>query len=229
MCTRFTIYGERCSGTTYLESLILENFNISITWDYGWKHFFGFHDFKKRNADDDQTLFIGIVRNPVNWIQSFFSTPFHIPAELTQIVPFLNNEFYSINDDGTVRPEDLNYITNRKYKNIFELRRYKNHYLMNVMKTNVKNYILINYEKLKDDTFTCLNILQKQFNLIRKSPIYKNIDYYKNIKTSLYSNNKSTFKLPQRVVSTIIGSIDVSQESTLGYNFNTSIVKFKLF
>ena len=229
MCTRFTIYGERCSGTTYLESLILENFNISITWNYGWKHFFGFHDFNTHNADDDQTLFIGIVRNPVNWIQSFFSTHFHVPAELTQIVPFLNNEFYSTNDDGTVRTEDLNYVTNRKYKNIFELRRCKNHYLINVMKTNVKNYILINYERLKDDTFTCLNVLQKRFNLKRKSTIYKNIDHYKNNKNLTYVNHKSNFKLPKRFVSIIINSIDLSQESTLGYKFNDQVVKLKLF
>ena len=30
----FTIYGERCSGTNFLESAIKENFELEITWKY---------------------------------------------------------------------------------------------------------------------------------------------------------------------------------------------------
>ena len=44
MVNNFTIYGERCSGTSYLEGIITKNFNAKITWDFGWKHFFGFED-----------------------------------------------------------------------------------------------------------------------------------------------------------------------------------------
>ena len=65
MLNKFTIYGERCSGTTYLEQIINLNFKADITWEYGWKHFFGFHDLT--NSDD--TLFICIVRNPYDWIK----------------------------------------------------------------------------------------------------------------------------------------------------------------
>ena len=39
MIKKFTIYGERCSGTNYLENLILVNFDVNLTWEYGWKHF----------------------------------------------------------------------------------------------------------------------------------------------------------------------------------------------
>ena len=44
MLKKYTIYGERCSGTNYLESIININFDSNITWEYGWKHFFGFQD-----------------------------------------------------------------------------------------------------------------------------------------------------------------------------------------
>ncbi len=67
MVTNFTIYGERCSGTNYLEQLILENFELPVTWKYGWKHFFGFSNLE--NSDD--TLFFGIVRSPIAWFDSF--------------------------------------------------------------------------------------------------------------------------------------------------------------
>ena len=39
---KITIYGERCSGTNYLETLLARNFHdYKLTWEYGWKHFFG--------------------------------------------------------------------------------------------------------------------------------------------------------------------------------------------
>ena len=75
----FTIYGERCSGTNYLEELLLLNFDVEIVWDYGWKHFFGFDDLT--NSDD--TLFIGIIRNLEDWINSLYREKHHLPTHLT--------------------------------------------------------------------------------------------------------------------------------------------------
>lgn len=45
MICKYTIYGERSSGTNYLENLITLNFDVTLTWKYGWKHFF--LDFEK--------------------------------------------------------------------------------------------------------------------------------------------------------------------------------------
>ena len=61
MIKKYTIYGERCSGTNYLENIIDINFDVNLTWEYGHKHFFGHQDNKLKNSDD--TLFICIVRN----------------------------------------------------------------------------------------------------------------------------------------------------------------------
>ena len=94
MVTKFTIYGERCSGTNYLEQLITSNFELPVTWQYGWKHFFGFSDLQ--NSDD--TLFFGIVRSPIEWIDSFFKNPYHIPPQNKNIKNFLFNRFYSMNE-----------------------------------------------------------------------------------------------------------------------------------
>ena len=76
MIQNYTIYGERCSGTNYLERIMGLNFDINITWNYGWKHFFGFQDNKLENSDD--TLFICIVRNLPDWINSLYRTPHHL-------------------------------------------------------------------------------------------------------------------------------------------------------
>lgn len=42
---KFTIFGERCSGTNFLEKAILENFELEMTNEYGWKHFWGYSDY----------------------------------------------------------------------------------------------------------------------------------------------------------------------------------------
>ena len=63
MITKYTIYGERCSGTNYLEDIISKNFNVEITWRYGWKHFFGHNITDKTNNLDLQETLIGEVLN----------------------------------------------------------------------------------------------------------------------------------------------------------------------
>jgi hypothetical protein len=55
------------------------------------------------------------------------------------------------------------------------------------MPNNVKNYILINYENLRDKTSNILSIIENKFLLIRKFPVYKNIEYYKNNKNKKYT------------------------------------------
>ena len=76
MLKKYTIYGERCSGTNYLENIININFDVNITWEYGWKHFFGFQDDLLKNSDD--TLFICIVKNLPDWINSLYRQPHHL-------------------------------------------------------------------------------------------------------------------------------------------------------
>ena len=64
--TKFAILGERCSGTNFLEESILSNFNITHTNEHGNKHFFCFNKYDNANTSD--TLFIGIIRNPIYWL-----------------------------------------------------------------------------------------------------------------------------------------------------------------
>ena len=95
MIKRVAIYGERCSGTNYLEELLKLNFDVEITWEYGWKHFFGFNNLE----GSDDVLFIGIVRNLEDWVNSFFREKHHVPKNLCGKTKFLTGEFYSVNND----------------------------------------------------------------------------------------------------------------------------------
>ena len=132
----FTIYGERSSGTVFLEEAITKNFNLPVIWYYDWKHFFGMYDFDTENANVteegnaiDNTIFIGIVRDPVMWLSSFSKNLQYVPDCNHALTNFLNNPFYSAAKNGDqeeVIQEDVNYITKERFKNIFELRKLKN-------------------------------------------------------------------------------------------------------
>lgn len=194
MLKKYTIYGERCSGTNYLENIININFDVKITWEYGWKHFFGFEDDKLKNSDD--TLFICIVRNLPDWINSFYRNPHHLPQNLTRnINNFLNNEFYSIPDSWAcigyykdkykILGEDRNIYTEERYKNIFELRHTKIKWMLEDLPNKVKNCIFIRYEDLINDfDKTLLKIKDKGLE------VKKNINFPLN--TNNYKNNQKT-------------------------------------
>ena len=222
MIKNFTIMGERCSGTNYLENLVLENFNIEVTWKYGWKHFFGFYDFKK-NEEEDETLFIGIVRHPIYWIDSFYREQHHIPNKPKPLKNFLFDTFYSIDEKtNNIFDKDINYITKKKYKNIFELRFLKNYYLLNIMPQNVKNYILINYENLRDNTEVVLTNLKNKFNLIPKFKLYKNIIKYKKTDKKYV---KKDIEIPVNSQLICAKFLNLHQEARLGYSLNLSLNK----
>ena len=140
--------------------------------------FFGFHDNELLNSDD--TLFICIVRDPIDWINSFFREKHHLPlqymknlTEEEKIYKFLNDEFWSFKDwsfkDKNVNIDtskeilnDRNIYTGDRYKNIFELRYTKNNFLLKDMPKKVKNYIFIRYEDLKYNLDKVLNLLKKK-------------------------------------------------------------------
>jgi hypothetical protein len=162
---QFTIYGERCSGTNYLEKVITNSFNIPITFNFSHKHFFG-HTPPSLLSSAQNTLFIGIVRNPFNWIQSFYKEKYHVPMLLRKNLDnFLTMEWYSENDDHTENLFDRNYISKKRYKNIFEMRNAKNAYLINYMPRIVNNYFLINYDLMLTDQMEYLKHIAQTFNL----------------------------------------------------------------
>ena len=178
---KVTIYGERCSGTTYLEELLKLNFEVTMTWDYGWKHFFGFNDLS--NTDD--VLFIGIIRNLPDWLNSFYKNPHHIPKELKNSVDdFLTRPFYSLDTNPDVHLE-----TKERYKNIYELRHVKNKFLIETMPKLVKNYCLITYDELVDNFHKTMNKLKQHLTPTKHFP--SNINYYKNQKDTLFTKKKT--------------------------------------
>ena len=93
---KFAILGERCSGTNFLEESITNNFNLEYTAEYGNKHFFCYNKYDTDTTTE--TLFIGIIRNPIYWINSFSKELYHVPEINKELNNFLFNEFYSVEE-----------------------------------------------------------------------------------------------------------------------------------
>lgn len=179
MINKFTILGERCSGTNFLEEAILKNFDLNITWEYGWKHFFGRSDFE--NSDD--VLFLGIARDPISWLNSLYRDPHHIPPHIRRsVTSFLNSEFYSehfVNGALEEIMEDRNFKNEKRYKNIFELRSNKLIYLKNDLQNKVMNYYFIKYDDLCNNYDFILSDLSEKFKIKTKQSSFLKIEYYK--------------------------------------------------
>jgi hypothetical protein len=188
---KVTIYGERCSGTNYLEELLILNFDVEIVWCYGWKHFFGYSDL----SDSDDTLFIGIIRNLEDWINSLYREKHHLPDHLTKTIDtYLNNTFYSIYDNKNEIIEDRNIDTGERYKNIFELRLVKNKYLIEKMPNLVKNYCLITYDDLLDNFVDIMYKLKDCGLKIKDDSNFPlNITYFK-------KDQKTIFKKKENII-----------------------------
>ena len=165
---KFTIYGERHSGTNFLEQCIKQKFGLDITYQFGFKHWFGFCKPEKIRYNR-QILFIGIVRNPYNWLTAFYDAPHHVPKHSrNRFEDFLTNEWYSVNYQQQEIVEDRNYATrfpHTRYKNIFELRQQKCIYLSQIMPLIAKNYVLLSYDSFLKNHNNFLKIIGNSFDL----------------------------------------------------------------
>ena len=215
-----TVLGERCSGTTFVEYAIQWNLGLKYYVTCG-KHFFG-HDNSIFNTDlMKETLVICVVRNPIDWIDSFFKRLHHVPPHNKRsIYNFLHNEFYSIHEHdplkGQEKMEDRHIITKERYRNIFELRKTKQDFMLREVPQLVPHCIIIRYEDMRDDFDRTLDHIRERFNLQRLHNPYKQITQYKGTYTACYF--KKPILIGLREQETILKSVDVEQEALLGYN-----------
>lgn len=211
MITKYTIYGERCSGTNYLEELINANFDVTLTWQYGFKHFMGFVDLL--NSDD--TLFICIIRDPHKWINSFYREQWGLPKLYKVLDNFITQPMYYLDSSMNEILSHRNiYNHDEQYNNIFEMRHLKLKYMIDDLPLLVKNYILIKYEDLIynfDKTMNrikCMGLKVK----IQKFPI--NIWHYKKKKNVKFQSDSKIDSISNELVK---DKFNKHYEKLLGY------------
>jgi hypothetical protein len=221
MIAQFTIFGERCSGTNYLEEVILNNFDINVTYEYSHKHFFGFQNELLQISDD--TLFICIVREPISWINSFFKNMHHLSLQFMELDKnikkylFLNAPIWSLHENNTENLFDRNIYTGKRYKNIFELRYTKLKYQLTYLPTQVKNYIFIRYEDLLTNfNETMHKIKNKGLKVKNEDTFPLNSNKYKNT-NKIFTFKKNYEIHPDKILNNPFFKVFNEYDKKLGY------------
>lgn len=174
---RIQIYGERCSGTNYLEHLLKENLRfIRFPWNYGWKHGFPPLDM----VDSDSCLFIVIHRHPYDWIRSLYMQPWHAARELRQLdfSGFIRHEWWCVWDQHAYKqPGDPLYgmemiqercpVTGRRFPNVLQMRNAKLKAWLE-LESRVANCIQLRYEDVDSNPTEYLATLSERFSIRRK-------------------------------------------------------------
>jgi hypothetical protein len=152
MIEKFCVFGERCSGTTYLENLIESNFGLPMTDEFGLKHFWNMTDFSNNNT----TLFIGIERELLSWLDSFAKTPH-------QVHPYRPYDYEAL----FFKPIRSYYQGDmvEDYENIIECRRTKSNIIRSLFPNLLKHYFFITYEELVANPIEFLHTIQTRFQL----------------------------------------------------------------
>lgn len=164
---RFQIFGERCSGTNYLEHLLKYNFgDDSVTWQFGHKHWYIDHDRIKNTPSSQDTIFIAIIRDLRDWIRSFFAHPHHLDRRARNIRQFLTQPIVSM-----VTPPEYQ-------KDIFELRASKLNDLFQ-LRNSAPHVLYVRYEYLRDHPEEWITALSQKYNLPLVHPNVEPVLTYK--------------------------------------------------
>ena len=158
------IYGERNSGTNYLENLLNANLEyLKAGTKLGWKHGFINQPHLKK-YDLSQTLALIISKNPYAWLVSMHQKPYHAP-QLANIAfsEFIRKEWacYSgkynymkpINVDSNIllnsteMMRERHPLTKQRIENVVHLRNLKNQSFLKLINI-FENYYFIRYEDL---------------------------------------------------------------------------------
>ena len=180
------IFGERNSGTNFLEFLIEKNIkdiNIFVSgWSEciatGWKH--GFPKIELFNGLES-TLFIFIIRGLNSWIKSMYKNPYHYkkPDNINQFLTkkLVIDEPYKYADVNIYKSEQQNiiHIRNAKIKSYLEF--YK----------KVNNAIFINLSDLQTNNIKFLKFLKTTYGL----KLNKYVPIQRHTKTSQYMKNRN--------------------------------------
>lgn len=209
------IYGERCSGTGFLEFLLRKNMKDGdkIVFvspkinnkSYGWKHGIPKEidgGLINKKYKDEKVLYICIFRELYSWLNSIFHNPYHM-------VPFGDfKKFLEQKQKSKVKKRDINdYITGKHFsnddngRNIFEIRYLK--FIKHLEFYNSQdNIIHLNMEFLQKNPKFLLDVLEVVYGMETVREINTNIKYTKNIKkrkldelkNAIYNNNTMTYK-----------------------------------
>lgn len=246
--TAFKIFGERNSGTNFLEELVKANLlnnqkPLVLERNFGHKHYpcwynqpqeFFHGPAKLYTLKGDNVLFLVIYRNPYDWLRSMRKKPFDANPNLREL-PLSNfiRTVWSLNPENPIvkREEEKNPWVDRNpedgsfFENLMQLRTAKIQ-TMQKIKDHAENVYYINYETLRDYPRQVLSEIATLFNL-KQSKVYHPIIYQKGEKSLGIYKKKTYEQIDQKDLDFINEQLDWTVENSVNYTIvnNSSEIK----
>ena len=230
------IFGERCSGTSYLARLVEKNFEqVESTKSFGFKHWFikdhnprgrlnRSTDFQcvRRLDDSDDTLFIVIHRDPFDWLRSLNAKPYHAPGHWNlSFSEFIRKPWLCAerNRANPLWPEDeQGYYFIEEAENILRLRSQKIQHFLNLEGT-VPNVVFMKYEELVAD-LGVLEEVAEEFGIpLQSRPLQDETFYFGGGRQKTFHSGKKYPPISPEDLGFIRRNLDWGLESSLGYEW----------
>lgn len=169
---RVLVLGERSSGTNYLARLFEENTKLEVVQSPAWKH-----GFAQMQAIAAETLVVGVVRAPLDWLRSMHAKPWHAEPALQamEFSEFIRAEWHTHIDRPRLfhgaegrrihrvpLQQDRHPLTGRPFANILELRAVKARSLLGYRHRGC-HLALLRYELARDRPLGVMNLIAARF------------------------------------------------------------------
>lgn len=237
--TSYKIFGERNSGTNFLQELVGTNLLngdkfIKADESLGHKHYPCWYElpleFYKNSPrlytleGSENVLFFVIYRNPYDWLRSMRSKPFDADPSLRDLnfSTFIRTKWKLNIKRELVRDEmkknpwvDRNPKDGSLFQNVMKLRTAKIR-AMNEVKNRVNNIYYINYETLRDHPEKVLEEIADLFDL-QKSDVYRPVIYKKATKKLGVYKEKKYPPISTKDLKFINSQLDSEVENNIGY------------
>ncbi|MAM60140.1 hypothetical protein [Maritimibacter sp. UBA3975] len=168
------VFGERSSGTNFVNRLLAKNSALTPVDHYGWKH-----GFAQMTGVGARALIVGVARDPLAWARSMYAKPWHCPPEMQALdfPAFLRAEWRTVIDRkryfpqsgergtvGTPLQQDRHPITGAAFANLAQLRSFKAAYLLGLRMRGV-NLVLCRLEAVQADPEAFVVAVSEAFDL----------------------------------------------------------------
>lgn len=214
--TNYLLLGERCSGTNIIAQYLHRNLGMKPTSGICFKHFP-----PKKISQTNQNLLplrdlpaVLVVRDPVQWLQSFWQKPWHLAPEVRaqEFSSFIRSPCWSVYDEssnistndpsyGCPMGHDLDPETGKFFLSPIDLRRSKHERFLLLLRMSRSSFIV----RLED-------FQKNQADALVKIAETTQVDFIPNSKKIVTYKGNATFKR-RLVIRLGLGRILPSQES----------------
>lgn len=231
--TELAIFGERCSGTNYVETLLLENFpQLTKTKEYGWKH-----GFIQPRYIRPSCFFLGVTRHALDWLRSFYRTPHHVGPWIEQanFGSFLRHEWSCVASGrvlgrpnhalGLTRDAEImgerHPVTGARIDNVVQMRNLKLQSLLKLQNLT-PHMAFLRYEDARDAPDEMVHMIAQRTGLPMPGTV-KEITQDVSRKTERETGAARTLgplpEFSQQDFYFVAGQLDLEQEAVFGYEY----------